>query len=62
MGVIVLQPFENPYSLRELEVDFGVDIDKYSEKEQWKYLLENKGRLARDVKKMIKERRDNNEI
>ena len=53
MGVIVMQPFKNPYSLTELEKRFGIDLSKYTEKQINKYRFKNKGKLARDVKKIV---------
>lgn len=53
MGIIVMQPFANPYSLAELEGSFGMDLSKYTERQINKYRFKNKGKLARDVKKIV---------
>lgn len=63
MGYVVLQPFQNPYSLCQLEQDFGIDINTFTEKEKDEYMFNNTGRLAELVKTLEKQktRSDKNE-
>ena len=53
MSIMVIQPFNNPYSLHELETRFNINLNKFTESDKAEYRLYNRGRLAKYVKTRV---------